>query len=108
MGINIKSLAVGYTLPELSKPIIQENINLYAKASRDFNPIHINEEFAKKTPAGGTIAHGMLVLAYLSEMMTDLFGKSWLTAGQFNIRFKAPARPGDLLSIQGKVKKILE
>jgi 3-hydroxybutyryl-CoA dehydratase len=106
MKLDIKTLKTGVSLPGLTKQIIQENINLYAKASRDYNPIHIDEEFARKTPAGGTIAHGMLVLAYVSEMMTVNFGKDWLTGGQLNVRFKAPARPGDTLSIGGNVKKV--
>jgi acyl dehydratase len=90
----------------MEKLITQEEINLYAKASRDFNPIHIDPEFARKTPAGGTIAHGMLVLAYVSQMMTGAFGTNWLTGGRFNVRFKAPARPGDTVSIQGKIEKM--
>ena len=93
-------------LPIMEKHVRQEDINLYARASRDFNPIHIDPEFARKTAAGGTIAHGMLVLAYLSQLMTDSFGENWLTGGRLNIRFKAPARPGDILSIKGKIAKI--
>jgi 3-hydroxybutyryl-CoA dehydratase len=106
MKLDFKTLKPGTILPGISKQIIQENINLYAKASRDYNPIHIDEEFARKTPAGGTIAHGMLVLAYVSEMMTVAFGKDWLTGGQLNVRFKAPAHPGDILSIGGNVKRV--
>jgi 3-hydroxybutyryl-CoA dehydratase len=106
MTLNISELKVGLDLPGFQKPVIQDEINLYARASHDFNPIHIDPEFAKKTAAGGTIAHGMLVLAYVSRMMSDAFGKNWLTGGRFNIRFKAPARPGDTLTVQGKVTKI--
>jgi 3-hydroxybutyryl-CoA dehydratase len=106
MPIKLSELQIGLNLPEIQKNITQEEINLYAKASHDYNPIHINEEFARKTPAGGTIAHGMLILAYVSQMMTDAFGKNWLTGGRFNIRFKAPARPGDVITIQGKIKNI--
>jgi 3-hydroxybutyryl-CoA dehydratase len=100
------SFKIGQTFPEMKRQITQEEINLYAKASRDFNPIHIDQEFAKKTPLGGTIAHGMLILAYISQTMANYFGKKWLTGGRLNIRFKAPARPGDLLSIQSKIRKI--
>ena len=82
-------------LPALKKVVTQQNINLYAEASQDFNPIHIDEDFAKKTALGGTIAHGMLILAYASQMMSDTFGRNWLTNGKLNIRFKKPARPGD-------------
>jgi 3-hydroxybutyryl-CoA dehydratase len=106
MVLRLSELQTGMNLPELKKHITQEDINLYARASRDFNPIHINEEFARQTAAGGTIAHGMLVLAYVSQMMTDNFGKNWLTSGRFNVRFKSPARPGDILTVQGKVNRI--
>jgi len=85
------------------KHIIQENISLYAEASGDFNPIHIDESFAAKTPIGGTIAHGMLNLAYVSEMMTSAFGQNWLSEGKLRAKFKEPARPGDTLTINGKI-----
>ena len=103
---NLNSFEVGQSLPEMKKQITQEEINLYAKASKDFNPIHIDEKFARNTPLGGTVAHGMLVLAYVSQMMAKYFGRLWLTGGGLNVRFKAPARPGDVLSIQGKILKI--
>jgi 3-hydroxybutyryl-CoA dehydratase len=104
MNIKLSELITGMSIPGLNKSILQENINLYAKASRDYNPIHLDEEFARKTPAKGTIAHGMLILAYVSEMMTNTFGRGWLTSGTLNVRFKAPARPGDNLSVRGTVK----
>lgn len=107
MGLGrLAELSEGMNLPELKKSVIQENINLYAKASRDFNPIHIDEDFAKKTPLGGTIAHGMLILAYISQMMTAVFGQSWLSSGRLNVRFKAPARPGDTLTVSGRISRI--
>lgn len=93
----------GKTLGPLVKHITQETINLYAEASGDFNPIHIDESFASGTPFGGTIAHGMLSLAYVSEMMTSAFGQSWLSGGRVRARFKDSARPGDTLTIGGKV-----
>jgi 3-hydroxybutyryl-CoA dehydratase len=106
MKTPLSELQIGSSLPELCKHITQEDINLYAKASGDFNPIHIDEEFARKTPAGGTIAHGMLILAFASQVMTLAFGKSWLTGGRFNVRFKTPARPGDTIAVQAKIKDI--
>jgi 3-hydroxybutyryl-CoA dehydratase len=96
----------GDALPSVVKHITQERINLYANASGDFNPIHVDESFAASTPLGGTIAHGMLVLAYVSEMMTLAFGLSWLSGGKLLVRFKAPARPGDTLTVEGKIDSI--
>lgn len=106
MTLKLAEINIGQGLPGRVKQITQEEIDLYAKASRDFNPIHIDPVFALQTAAKGTIAHGMLVLAYVSQMMTEAFGMNWLSGGRFNIRFKAPARPADILTIQGKVEKI--
>ncbi len=102
----LTALREGTDLPGLQKEIKQAKINLYEEASRDFNPIHIDEAFARKTPLGGTIAHGMLILAYISQMMTAAFGKNWLTGGKINVRFKAPARPGDVITISGRITRV--
>jgi 3-hydroxybutyryl-CoA dehydratase len=106
MPLKLDELKIGQDLSGRVKQIAQDEINLYARASHDFNPIHIDPQFAIQTAAKGTIAHGMLVLAYISQMMTDAFGLNWLNGGRFNIRFKAPARPGDSLTIRGKIEKI--
>jgi len=102
----LSQLSEGINLPELKKSITQPNVNLYAEASQDFNPIHIDEEFAKTTPLGGTIAHGMLILAYVSQMMTSAFGQSWVTGGKLDVRFKTPARAGDTITVSGTISKL--
>jgi 3-hydroxybutyryl-CoA dehydratase len=96
----------GDKLPELTKHITQKHIELYAEASKDFNPIHIDPEYAKKTALGGTIAHGMLSLSYISELMCLVFNESWLSNGSLDVRFKTPARPGDTITIYSSIKKI--
>ena len=102
----LSKLNEGMDLPEIKRSIIKENINLYAEASEDFNPIHIDEDFARKTPLGGTIAHGMLILAYVSQMMSVAFGRSWLTGGKLDVRFRTPARPGDTITVSGRISRI--
>jgi len=98
----------GDRLPGLKKTVTQPDIDRYAVASRDFNPVHIDWEFARKSPLGGTIAHGMLVLAYVSQMFTEAFGIAWLTGGKLSVRFKAPARPDDTLTINANVTGITD
>lgn len=99
-------LAEGMDIPAITCNVVQKQVDLYAQASGDFNPIHIDPDFARKTPLCGTIAHGMLVLAYVSRMMTLAFGRAWLTGGKLAVRFKTPARPGDVLTVGGTVRKI--
>ena len=82
----------------VKRQLTQEQVQRYADATGDHNPIHIDEAFARATPFGGTIAHGMLVLALVSEMMAAAFGEAWLASGRLRVRFKAPARPGDTIT----------
>lgn len=105
-GRQLSKLTEGMNLPEMKKTVTQHRINLYAEASKDFNPIHIDEDFARKTPLGGTIAHGMLILAYVSQMMSVAFGRSWLTGGKLDVRFRTPARPGDTITVSGRISRI--
>ncbi|MDP6043156.1 MAG: MaoC family dehydratase [Dehalococcoidales bacterium] len=104
--INLSQLKEGMDLPEIKKVVRQENINRYAEVSRDFNPIHIDADYARQTPLGGTVAHGMLILAYISQMMTAAFEESWVSDGKLSVRFKAPARPGDTITASGKVRRV--
>ena len=80
----------------------QDMLNRYADASGDHNPIHTDEAFAKTTQMGGTIAHGMLVLSSISQMMTAAFGERWVTSGTLEVRFRAPARPADKVTARAK------
>jgi len=98
-------MKIDENLPIIKKVITQSQINQYAKASGDFNPVHINSAFASTTDFGGTIAHGMLILAFLSQMMTLAFKEMWVNGGQMKIRFKSPVYPGDTVTTFGKYKE---
>ena len=92
-------------VPPLSRRVTQEGIRRYAAASGDYNPIHVDEKYARATPFGGNIAHGMLVLAYVSETMAAAFGRDWLAGGRLKVRFRAPARPGDTLTVRAEPRR---
>jgi 3-hydroxybutyryl-CoA dehydratase len=84
------------------KQLSQEQIGRYADASGDHNPIHVDEAFARATPFGGTLAHGMLVLASIAEMLAAGLGEAWLSRGRLRVRFRAPARPGDTITARAR------
>lgn len=98
-----KDLEVGEELLSLEKEITQDKINRYADCAFDFNPIHVDPEYAGNTPFKGTIAHGLFVLAFASEMMTKRFGKGWVCGGKLEVRWRAPIKPGDRITVKGKV-----
>jgi 3-hydroxybutyryl-CoA dehydratase len=95
----------GREVAPVRRALSQEMLNRYAAASGDHNPIHIDESFAKTTPMGGTIAHGMLVLSFISEMMAAAFGERWLSGGSLDVRFRAPARPGDTVTARARLQE---
>jgi 3-hydroxybutyryl-CoA dehydratase len=92
-------------VPALTRQLTQAQINAYAEASGDYNPIHVDESFARSTPMGGTIAHGMLVLSFISQMMTAAFGRAWLDGGKLDVRFRSPARPGETITARAGAGK---
>jgi 3-hydroxybutyryl-CoA dehydratase len=89
----------------VSRTITQDHLQAYADASGDHNPIHVDPEFAATTPFGGTIAHGMLVLALIGEMMHAAYGERWLREGRLKVRFKAPTRPGSTVVASAEAAK---
>ena len=91
-------------LPQLEKEVSQAQVERYARASGDFNPIHVDPEYAATTQYGRTIAHGMLVLAFISEMMTTAFREEWINGGRLKVRFRAPVFPGDTIITFGALK----
>lgn len=95
----------GEPLPTLTKTVTQPQIDAYADASGDHNPIHINPEVARSVGLDGTIAHGMLSMAFAGQMLTD-----WLATpgrgrlGRLRVRFQAMVRPGDTLTCRGVLR----
>lgn len=98
----------GALLPVIEKDIDQERILRWAKLSGDYNRLHIDPEYAQKTPFKGTIAHGPMSLAFLNEFMMQSFGLGWVRGGRLlDVRFVAPIRPGDHIRVEGLIKEVL-
>ena len=93
-------------LISIEKKISQAHINQYAEASGDFNPIHVDAEFGRNSQFKGNIAHGMMIAATISELMTKTFGIAWFKTGTMKIRFKAPVYPEDIITTSGQIHKI--
>ena len=101
-----ESGAGGYgELPTVSRRITQEQLKAYADASGDDNPLHLDAGFAAGTRFGGIIAHGMLTLAFVSEMMAAYLGEPWLASSSLRVRFKGAAYLGDLVETWGRAGK---
>jgi 3-hydroxybutyryl-CoA dehydratase len=97
---------VGETLGPLLVDVTSAAVLAYADASGDHNPIHIDAAFAASTPFGGPIAHGMLVLAYMSRVLTQRFGRVWVETGSLDARFRAPAMVGSTVHVTGEITAV--
>jgi len=94
----------GERIPDLTKQVTQEQINAYADVSGDHNPIHIDPATARSVGLEGTIAHGMLSMAFLGQALTDWLSSQPSRGGwvkRLRVRFQAMVRPGDTLTCAG-------
>lgn len=82
-------------------------IRQYAEASGDFNPIHLDDNYARLAGLGGVIAHGMLTMAQMAAMLTDWIGKEG-EISKLNVRFEQMVRPGDTIKCSGVIKARLQ
>ncbi len=92
---------------KLAKTVSETDIYLYAGMSGDFNPAHINEEYAKKTFFKTRIAHGMLSAGFISMVIgTKLPGPGTIYLDQ-SLKYLATARIGDTITTRVEVKEIM-
>jgi len=97
-------MKIGDPIPARAYRMTQEIINAWAEVSTDQNPLHVDLAFAKASPFGGTIAHGHIAVSWLCAMLQNFFGQNWLQGGKlFEVKFIAPVRPGDEISVKGQV-----
>jgi acyl dehydratase len=88
--------------PVTRAPITRVQLAKYAGASGDFNPIHLDDDYAKSVGLGGVIGHGMLTMAFISTMLTDWLGLEG-TLNRFGVRFTGMVRPGDVIKTAGSI-----
>lgn len=101
------TIEIGAKIPDLILPAItRANLALYAGASGDHNPIHIDSDFAKGAGAGDVFAHGMLSMAFLGRMLTDWQPLSALR--KFSAKFTAITQLGDVITCSGEVAELVE
>ncbi|MEJ2815276.1 MULTISPECIES: MaoC family dehydratase [unclassified Caulobacter] len=106
-GYILEELAVGM-VAEKSVPVTEDRIGLFAEASDDFNPVHMDEGFASKTAYRGRIAHGLLSASFGSAVVGTILpgaGAIYLTQ---TLAFHKPVRIGDVVTARITVSAIDE
>jgi 3-hydroxybutyryl-CoA dehydratase len=90
----------------LSKTIAPEDVAEFARITSDSNPLHLDEEYAKKTRFGGRVVHGMLGASLISAVIgTKLGGPIYLSQ---TLKFLKPVRIGDTLTATANVIAVRE
>lgn len=101
-GPFFEDVGVGDSIPDLVKePVTEVQLVRYAGASGDFNPIHTVHRVAEQAGLGGVIAHGMLIMAFVAQAITRWVPDRSLR--KFKVRFSGITRPGDVITVSGRV-----
>ena len=98
------SAKIGEFLPELKlEPVSRTNLALYAGASGDHNPLHIDTDYANQIGLPDVIAHGMLIMGYLGRVLTNNFSQGQII--EYSVQFCSITNIGDELTCSAKVVK---
>jgi acyl dehydratase len=92
----------GDEMPKLVKdPVSKIQLVKYAGASGDFNPLHVDDEVGISMGFEGVIAHGLLIMGFAGQAITNWIPKKHLT--RFRVRFMGTTRPNEIITVTGKV-----
>ena len=106
-GKTFAELAVGMTV-SIQNTVSEQDVIDFARVSGDYNPLHMDEEYAKTTLFGGRIAHGALSASYISAVLgNDLPGPGAVFL-ELNLKFVRPVRIGDTVLSTAEVVEMVE
>lgn len=101
------SVQIGDVLPTLAAPVVdRRTLALFAGASGDHHPIHIDLDYARRAGMPDVFAHGMLGMAWLGRLLTSWAPQSQLR--RFDVRFQGITHLGHAISCHGRVAEKLE
>ncbi len=102
---DITNIIVGDEIPEvIIEPLQQQDLIKYAKASGDYNPIHLDKNFANNIGLDNVIVHGMLIMAHLGKSIANSMTIPNLK--HFSVQFSSITTLGEKLICSGQVIKI--
>jgi 3-hydroxybutyryl-CoA dehydratase len=105
-GKSIHELKIGDSA-QISKTITEADIELFARATGDFNPVHLDQAYAEKTMFKGRIAHGLLSVGLLSSILGNILpGHGTIYLSQ-DVKFLAPVRIGDTVTAGVEVIELI-
>jgi len=104
-SLPIDRLKVGDAV-ETRKTVAESDVYLFAGVTGDFNPLHVDEEYAKKTPFGARLAHGPLVLSLCAGLLgTELPGLGTVAVSN-QVEYQRPVYIGDTIRVRVEVGEL--
>jgi 3-hydroxybutyryl-CoA dehydratase len=107
LGKSYDQLQIGEEA-SFSKTITETDVYLFAGISGDFNPLHVNKEFARQTAFKDRIAHGALPQSLIARVLGMMLPGLGTTAVEIHCRFKAPTFFGDTITAKARVGEKIE
>ncbi len=102
-----EDVQVGDAIQKLVKPALAHiQLVRYAGASGDFNPLHTDPKFGEMIGTGGIISHGMLIMGFVGQMLSDYVGPT--TLRKFVVRFKGMTRLDHVITCTGTITEKYE
>ena len=98
-------MSVGDELPTLSREVTREDVRTYAEVSGDRNPLHQDDEFARRAGFPGIIAHGMFTLGHLASCLVSWVGDP-AAVTRLRASFRSPVAMGDTIVAGGRVRAL--
>ena len=106
-GFSINQLYVGKT-GGISKTITESDVYTFAGVTGDFNPLHVNAEYAKTTRFGERIAHGMLTASFFSTVLGMLLPGAGAIYLSQSCKFLLPVKIGDTVTAECVITEIIK
>jgi 3-hydroxybutyryl-CoA dehydratase len=88
--------------------ITVSHLDIGAEYVQDFHPVHVDDEFARKSRFGSRILHGMLTSALMGGPVGAHFHGTAIAYLEHNAQFLAPVKPGDTLTIAWKIDRLVD
>lgn len=100
--LRFDEVQVGDEFPEwVTAPLTRHTLGLYAGASGDYNPLHIDSDFARQAGMPDVFAHGMLSMAYLGRLLTHWVDPQAIRS--YSVRFLAITHVGDQVTCRATI-----
>ncbi len=90
---------------EFTKTVTEADVTLMAGVSGDLNPLHLDEEYGRRTRFKSRVAHGVLTVSFISAANTLLTGPGFVYLGQ-EVKFLAPVRMGDTVTATSEIAEV--